>query len=159
MNLKYYLPHLGIVKRLSGRRDPFNDFKREINSLIDRAFSGYSVPEIGHGDLNIDVYDKGHELEIKVEVPGVAEEDVSISVQENNLIITGEKKSESKQEKNNFYMLERVYGSFMRSIPLPFKINGDKVIADLDKGVLTILIPKPKQPESTAKAIKIRKKK
>ena len=48
MHLKYFLPNFGIAKRLSGRRDPFNDFKREINTLIDRAFSGYAVPEIGH---------------------------------------------------------------------------------------------------------------
>lgn len=159
MHLKYYLPQLGIAKRLAGRRDPFNDFKREINTLIDRAFSGYAVPEIGHGDLNIDVCDKGHELEIKVELPGVAEEDVNISVQENNIIISGEKRAESKQEKKNYYMLERVYGSFMRSIPLPFKINGDKVEADMHQGVLTILVPKPKKLENTTRTIKIKKKK
>lgn len=159
MHLKYFLPNFGIAKRLSGRRDPFNDFKREINTLIDRAFSGYAVPEIGHGDLNIDVYDKGQELEIKVELPGVAEDDINISVQDNNIIISGEKKSENKQEKKNYYMLERVYGSFMRSIPLPFKINGDKVCAEMDKGVLTICVPKPKKIENAAKVIKVKKPK
>ena len=46
MNLKYILPQLGISKRLSGRRDPFNQFKRDINGLIDRALTGYSIPRI-----------------------------------------------------------------------------------------------------------------
>lgn len=159
MHLKYFLPQLNIARRLAGRRDPFNDFKREINTLIDRAFAGYAVPEIGHGDLNIDVLDKGQNLEVKVELPGVIEEDVHISVQDNNLIISGEKKSKNKQEKKNYYMMERVYGSFMRSIPLPFKINVEKVTADMDNGVLTISIPKPKNLENAPKTIKIKKKK
>ena len=158
MNLKNYLPELGIAKRLTGRKDSFNSFKREMTTLIDKAFAGYSFPEIGHGDLNIDVCDKGKELEVKIELPGVSEEDVKISIQDNNLIITGEKKEESKEEKKNFYVMERVYGSFMRSIPLPFKVNSDKVSAELEQGILTILIQKPKEVQSTAKTIKIKKK-
>ena len=159
MNLKHLLPQLGIAKRLSGKRDPFNQFKRELNGLIDRALTGYSIPEIGHGDLNIDIYDKGKELEVKVEVPGVSEQDIHVTVQENNLIITGEKREESLQEKNNYYMSERIYGSFMRSIPLPFRVKGDKVEAELDQGVLTIRVPKPKEVQSASQAIKINKKK
>lgn len=79
-------------------------------------------------------------------------------IQDNSLIISGEKRAETKQEKGSYYMLERVYGNFMRSIPLPFKINGDKVQAEMDKGVLTILVPKPKKTETTATSIKIKKK-
>lgn len=159
MNLKYYLPELGISKRLSSRRDPFNSLKREMSTLIDRALSGYSFPEIGHGELNIDVCDKGNAFEVKVELPGVSEEDVNISLQENNLIISGEKRAESSKENKNYYMMERVYGSFMRSIPLPFKANSEKVTAELEKGILTIYIQKPKEVQSTAKKIKINKKK
>lgn len=160
MDLKSMLPNLGIAKRLSGRHDPFNLFKREINGLIDRALTGYSLHEIGHGDLNLDICDKGKELEVKIEVPGVLEEDIHVSVQENNLIIAGEKKAEHPQEKNNYYyMSERVYGSFMRSVPLPFKVNSDKVEAELDQGVLTIRIAKPKEIHTNAHKIKIKKTK
>ncbi len=117
MNLKHLLPQLGIAKRLSGKRDPFNQFKRELNGLIDRALTGYSIPEIGHGDLNIDIYDKGKELEVKVEVPGVSEQDIHVTVQENNLIITGEKKEESLQEKNNYSICQK---ESMEALCAPF---------------------------------------
>lgn len=158
MKLKLFIPQFDIGKHLMNKRDPFNNFKREINKLVDRAFTSYSVPVIGHGDLNIDVCDKGKELEIKIEVPGVSEEDIHVTVQENNLIITGEKKTEIKREETNYYMSERIFGSFMRSIPLPFQVTSDKVEAILDKGVLTIRIHKPKDTSTRSQEIKIKKK-
>lgn len=158
MKLKFYIPQFEIGKRLLKKQDPFNQFKREINKLIDRAFTSYSVPVIGHGDLNIDVCDKGKELEIKIEVPGVSEDDIHVTVQENNLIITGEKRTEIKQDETNYYMSERIFGSFMRSIPLPFQVSSDKVDAVLDKGVLTIRVHKPKETSGSSHEIKIKKK-
>ncbi len=78
----------------------------------------------------------------KADLPGVSQNDVDISLNGNQLTITGKREAEQQQNTENFFMMERSYGSFSRSFTLPTSANVDKIKADLTNGVLTIELPK-----------------
>ena len=90
----------------------------------------------------IDVLEKEDGYLIKVELPGVKEEDVNVSVAGGTLTIEGEKKAESEVEKRGYYYSETSYGSFSRSITMPSIVDASKIEAHYDKGVLEITLPK-----------------
>lgn len=90
----------------------------------------------------LDVIDSENEVTIKAEVPGMAAKDVNVSITGNMLTLSGQK-DESKEEKGeNFYVSERRFGSFQRSIELPDGVDADKVSAEQTNGVLTVKVPK-----------------
>ncbi len=101
----------------------------------------------------IDVSETDDAVIVKVDVPGVNPEDMEISLSDNVLMIKGEKKKEEEEKKENFYRMERYYGSFMRSIQLPCEVEEDKISATYKNGVLKIVLPK--KPEEKKKVIKI----
>ena len=82
------------------------------------------------------------EIIVKAEMPGLDPNDFQISLTENTLTIKGEKKEEKEEKKKNYHMIERRYGSFYRSIPLPCSVETDKVEANYKKGILEINLPK-----------------
>ncbi len=90
----------------------------------------------------------------KVDLPGLKKDDVTVKVEERQLIVSGERKEEKREEKEDFLSIERHYGSFYRSLPLPENAVADAVDAKIDNGVLTIKIPKSK--EAKAKVIKVK---
>ena len=93
---------------------------------------------------------------ISLELPGVAEDDVEVSVHDGVITVSGEKKQEREEKGDTWYFSERQYGTFSRSFRLPADADGDKVSAELKDGVLTLIGPKvkPKEPESTKVQIK-----
>jgi len=91
---------------------------------------------------------------IRMEVPGVAEKDIDISVHDGVVTVKGEKRSSREEEGETWYFSEREYGSFSRSFRLPPDADESGVSADLREGVLTVAVPKMK-PEATAGARKI----
>ena len=90
----------------------------------------------------IDILDRANEIVVKAEMPGVAKDDIDISMQENTLTIKGEIKEDKEAKEENYYYSERNYASYMRSINIPFKITADKISAALKDGILTIHLPK-----------------
>jgi HSP20 family protein len=86
-------------------------------------------------------------------LPGVGEKDVEVVLSEGRLTIKGEKKQEKEEKKKSYHLVERSYGSFARSIGLPFAADPDQVKASFAKGVLSVTVPKP--PEVKAKEKKI----
>lgn len=78
----------------------------------------------------------------KADLPGVSQNDVEISLNGNQLTITGKREAEQQQNSENFYMMERSYGSFSRSFTLPTSADVEKIKADLTNGVLSIELPK-----------------
>jgi HSP20 family protein len=84
-------------------------------------------------------------------------EEMDISVTDNVLTIRGEKSAEKKTEEKDYHLVERSYGSFMRSVPLSFTIDPKDVKAELNDGVLTIAIKKPKEATAKTKKIKVSK--
>ncbi len=139
-------------------RDPFTSLRREIDSLFDRTFTTFPNLPFGAENISIDVIDRDKELLIKADIPGIAEEDVSVHLLNDVLTIQGEKKQEKKKEKENYYMMERSYGNFIRSITLPFRVEPSKVDAEVEKGVLSIKIPKSQEAMESVKEIKIKRK-
>ena len=91
-----------------------------------------------------------------IEVPGVDEKDINVSLDGNQLVISGEKKEETKKDEKDWHVEERSYGSFYRSMSLPFKPEEGAVAAHLDKGVLDLNIKKPAEVAKSVKTIEIK---
>ena len=130
--------------------DPFDDMdqlmRRNLPALNDDFNRKGFVPAV-------DVYETNEAVVIETLLPGVNPEQVEVSVEKGVLTIEGESQREHEIDEKNYYRKEIRRGSFFRSIPLPAKVNGDKAVASIDKGVLRISIPKTL--EKKAKAIKI----
>jgi len=99
-----------------------------------------------------DVYEEKDNFIVKAELPGMKREDINVSLQDGNLIISGERRSETKSENAEAYRAERYFGKFQRSVALPTLVAADKVKAQYKDGVLTVTLPKseeakPKQIE------------
>lgn len=100
----------------------------------------------------------GDGYDISVELPGVKEKDVDISLVDNMLTIKGEKHSKKEEKDETRYFSERTYGSFQRTFRLPTEVKAEAIDAHFEDGVLHIKIPKLKGSVSTAKKIPISKK-
>ena len=83
------------------------------------------------------------QIEITAELPGLEEKDVQVNVADNVLTIRGEKKAEKEEKDKTYQLVERSYGSFVRSLELPEGVNADAIKASIDKGVLKVTVPKP----------------
>ena len=94
---------------------------------------------------------------ITMEVPGVAEEDIHLTVENGVVAVKGEKKTEREEKGDTWYFSERQYGSFQRSFRVPADADETKVAADLKDGVLTITIPRQAPTEKSGKRVKISK--
>jgi HSP20 family protein len=92
---------------------------------------------------------------VQGDLPGV-NDDIDITVHDTLLTIRGEKKAEKEQKDENFFMMERSFGSFSRSITLPYKADINRVDAEYNNGVLTIKIARPTTPEGQMKKIKVK---
>ena len=99
----------------------------------------------------------GSAYRIAVELPGVAEKDIHLSVKDGVVSLTGEKRTEREEKGETWFFSERQYGSFSRSFRLPPDAQADKVDATIKDGVLTITIPKVKPKKPDAAKVEIRK--
>jgi HSP20 family protein len=88
------------------------------------------------------VEELGNEIIMRLEVPGMEKEDFSITVEGNALIMSGEKRYERESRDSTYHVMERAYGSFQRSIPLPRNVDADRAQASYKNGVLSIRLPK-----------------
>jgi HSP20 family protein len=141
--------------------DPFRDMmtlREKMNRLFEDAFSqkGEDKDLISSAWLPpVDIYESDNELALAVEVPGIDEKDIEISLENNVLSIKGERKFEKETKEENYHRVERSYGTFFRSFTLPTYADSDKVSAVHENGVLTIKIGK--KPELKPKKVKILK--
>jgi HSP20 family protein len=101
----------------------------------------------------VDVYEDEHNFTLKVEVPGVEEKDIDVRIENNTLIVHGERKFEKDEKEENYRRVERQYGSFTRSFTLPNSVDPGQVSAHYDKGVLKINLAK--KAEAKPKQIKV----
>jgi HSP20 family protein len=95
----------------------------------------------------VDVKETPNELLFKVDVPGMSEKDIEISLTGNRMTISGKREEEKKSEQDRYYVVERSSGSFSRMFTLPEGVDLDSVRADLANGVLTLIVPKKGQAE------------
>jgi HSP20 family protein len=160
---------------------PLLALRQEVDRLFDTFFSGFalgpfgsrmspsgagpvsrkenlfgSLAGYGEGMPRMDLSETDDALCATVEVPGMAEKDISISVENGVLTIRGEKKEEKKEEKENYHLSERRYGMIERSVRLPATADTEGVEASLEKGVLTVSVPKKAAPEKIARKVEIK---
>lgn len=153
MNL---LPRLWTTSPELTSSDPFRAIRREMENAL-RAFDQTSSSsDIGAGAPAINVAETKDAFELTAELPGVDEKDINVSLEDNQLVISGEKKPESTKEEKDWHVEERSYGSFYRSISLPFEPESGAVDAYFDKGVLHLTIKKPAKAIKTTKTIDIK---
>ena len=139
---------------------PFREFekmRRDMDRLWDSFFEGglrRRTGEMGEWLPSLDVSETKTELVVKAEVPGMEAKDIDISLSDGVLTIKGEKKQEKEEKEANYHLVERSYGSFLRSVNLPREVQGDKISASYKDGVLRITLPKSE--EAKKKEIKIK---
>jgi HSP20 family protein len=107
-------------------------------------------------DLALDMYETDSDVVVTMAVPGIAPEDLEISVTGHRLTVKGETKAEAGSEGKDWVIRERRYGKFMRSITLPERAEADKAEAEFENGVLTLTVPK--REEAKAKSIQVQNK-
>ncbi|HEV3039358.1 MAG TPA: Hsp20/alpha crystallin family protein [Candidatus Angelobacter sp.] len=143
------------------RWEPFSEFvtlQDRLNQLFNQGLAGYGDRfEQQHAFSNfvplVDVYEDEHHIVLQAELPGVDEEDVALSVENNVLTISGERKLETEKKKENFHRLERHYGRFTRSFTLPPTADTQNINAEFENGLLKVTIAK--REEAKPKQIKI----
>lgn len=139
--------------------NPFISLQRE----IDRVFSDFArgLPFFAGREgrfetPRMDIREKNGTIEMTAELPGLEEKDVEITVVDGILTLRGEKKSEREEKDENRYLMERSYGSFVRSIELPAGVDPEKITAAMTKGVLTITIPRPPEAQPSSKKVEVK---
>jgi len=130
---------------MPGLLNPFN----LVPGMLFNPFSGFGSLDRWFGDFSpgvvapqLDVVDDGDALRITAELPGMDRESIEVLLQDDILVIRGEKKLEKQGDEKGCYRLERAFGNFQRIIPLPSGLDVDRVEAAFEKSVLTIRIPK-----------------
>lgn len=145
---------------------PFDTLRQEIDRLFDdfhpfswRAPSSRSLRAADFGapfDWQVapavDMTEKDGQYEITAELPGMDEKNVEVKVANGILTITGEKSEEKQEEKKDYHLSERRYGTFQRSFRLPDSVDAEKIEATFSRGLLSVKLPK------TAEAVKNEKK-
>lgn len=121
------------------------DIRHDMEKML--GWSGRRFPmlrwtEPGIARPNIDMFEKGKNLVIKAELPGLNKNDVKVTVMNDVLTIEGVKEEEKKVDEENYFARELFYGNFLRRIVLPFELKADEIEAHFDRGVLEITIPK-----------------
>jgi HSP20 family protein len=122
----------------------FNDFTSSNGELQNESLSaGNFIPPV-------DIYEDANRLVLKLEVPGIPQEDLQINLENQTLTVKGERKFVKDEKEENFHRIERRYGSFVRSFALPATIETDSAQASYENGVLSIALhkkeaAKPKQ--------------
>ncbi len=106
----------------------------------------------------IEMFEKEDKFVVKAELPGMKEEDVNVSVVDDTLTIKGERKTENEVKEEDYYLCERSYGSFFRSIGLPSNVDAKKIEANYENGVLEISLPKAVEAKPKKIAVSAKKK-
>ena len=98
---------------------------------------------------SVDISETDDNFEVRAELPGVAKDDLHVSVKDNLLTLSGEKRQENVDDTQNYSQVERCYGSFQRRFTLPSEVATDDIKAEYSDGVLTLSIPKPETAKPT----------
>jgi len=154
--------------------DSLTGLRDEMNHLFDEFFTGFErrAPMLFRsyepgwllgrmrGELlpAVDVAEDDKEVKLTAELPGMKEDDVEVVLRDDMLTVKGEKKSERKEDKENYHLTERRYGSFERTFRLPEAAMPDKISASFEDGILTVTVPKTTEPKKEGRKIKVAKK-
>ncbi|MGE5239344.1 MAG: Hsp20/alpha crystallin family protein [Chloroflexota bacterium] len=136
------------------------DMRRDMDRLFDEFFSPVrrrrTWPARTEGGTivpSIDLYDRKAEIVLKVELPGVSRENIELTITKESLMIKGEIKKDEDVKEEDYYVSERAFGSFSRTIALPVEVESEKAKAMFKDGVLEVALPK--RQEAQPKEVKI----
>ena len=138
------------------RWDPFREvaaLQNRVNSLFRDFNDGESSLTTTNFIPAVDVYEDEKRIVLKLEVPGIPEKDLDVTVENNTLIVKGERKFEKEEKEENFHRIERRYGSFSRAFTLPTTVETENIDAKYENGVLKLELKK--KPEAQPKQIKV----
>jgi HSP20 family protein len=139
------------------RWDPFRDIAT-LSGRLHRAISDEKAAVEDHyGDWAppVDIFERGDDLVIRAELPGLETRDIDIRVENGNLVLRGERKHEKESDDRKVYRLERVYGTFTRRFALPTSVDASKINATYSNGVLEVVLPKAEEAKERKVEIKV----
>ncbi len=130
-----------------------------ISNFMNRFFNENEANpacRVGNFLPKIDITEDEKTISVHAELPGLSKEDVKVTVSDENILtIRGEKKREEKTDKKNYHRIERSYGEFVRSVPLPVEVKTDEIEAKFVNGVLSITLPKIEPVKPKEQEVKI----
>lgn len=143
---------------------PIESFHREINKVFDNFFNDFSFPSLRNTEElwsnsfspKVNVSESDNEIKVEAELPGLEEKDIDVTLNNNSLVIKGERKSQKEDKKENYHVVESSYGSFCRTIPIPDGVDTDKIDAVFKNGVMKINIPKTEEARKKVKRIPVK---
>lgn len=165
-------PRTSLTRRESYEPDvwsgsPFT-FMRRFSEQMDRLFEDFGMGGFG-GELGrlsslrgslwapqVEVFERGKQLVVRADLPGLTKDDIDVNITDDEIVLKGERRQESEENKEGYYRSERSYGSFYRSIPLPEGVNAEEATATFRDGVLEITMPAPEHAERRSKRLEIR---
>jgi HSP20 family protein len=142
-------------------RDPlwkeFNTLSSRLNRLFDyqRQREDDESDFLGTWSPAVDIYDKGNDVVIHAELPGMKKEDIDVHVENNVLTIRGKKERKEEVKEEGYYRTERAYGTFSRSFSLPNTVDVKKIHAEYKEGVLTLKLPKAEEAKPRQIEVKV----
>ncbi|HCG99413.1 MAG TPA: molecular chaperone [Actinobacteria bacterium] len=141
------------------RWDPWRELSRvqdDLSNMFERTFGSERRERLmlSHWMPDVDIYEKDNKIYIRMDISEIKPEDIDISIVDNTMKIKGERKMTEEVKEENYYRMERRYGSFERMIELPVSVKMDDIEATYKNGVLQVELPKAE--EAKAKEIKIK---
>ena len=137
----------------------FSTLQNEMNRLFNTVFD---APTAGNGGNTLrrwmpamDLVETDDHFVLRADLPGLSEDDVDVTLENDVLTVSGQRKAETETREKGYYRVERAYGSFRRSLSLPEGVDPDAIEANFDKGVLEVRIPKPEQRKPRKVAITV----
>lgn len=146
----------------SDSANPLVSLQRDINHVFEDFWHKVENGWTGRRDAmgmfgpSTDITETDKSVDVSVELPGMTQDDIDISLSHDALTIRGEKKIEHEEERKGVYMSERSYGSFYRTVPLPAGVDADKADATFKNGVLTVSLPKTPEAQAKIKHIPVK---
>ena len=129
-------------------RSPLADMA-VLQNRLNSIFNEFALPDGEQESLSmgnfippVDIYEDAQQLVLKLEVPGIAQENLDVRVENQTLTVKGERKFEKNEKEENFHRIERRYGSFTRTFTLPQTVDTSAPKATYEHGVLAITLPK-----------------
>lgn len=165
------------IRDIRSSLSPFT-LMRRLSEDMDRLFGDYSglglFPALGNrtsgGGLNsflsgvesprwiptVDVFQRGDDIVVHAELPGIKREDVNVEINEGRLTLSGQREQKTEDNRGDTYRSERTFGSFYRAIPLPEEADAEHAQAHFENGVLEVTIPIPKHTQPKAKKVDVK---
>jgi HSP20 family protein len=149
----------GIMPKEITKWDPFRDFstlRSEMERVFDSMLGRYPRERVeGLWAPLVDVEETKDNIVARIELPGMKKEDIKVTLVNNMLTVSGERKHQVEEKGKTYYRIERAYGKFQRTVELPTEVLGDKAKATYKDGILELVIPKSEKAKEKEIAIEV----